>query len=143
MNANRKHKSDARRPAILPNAELKVLPPKAFDVMRIHEASAPQRRLRLEGRPVVEMPVGGDLDDGGRLDPAHGLHPLVGMFAVVGFHDGRRVGQSVELAVVVHEAVVVDDACFFEEGDAVPRGRPGGGGPAFGFLPSEVGEDVD
>lgn len=99
---------------------------------------------QLERRPVVQMPVGGHLDDLGWLEGRQGFHPLLGGLGHVGLDPFlAAVGHVVQLRVVVHERVVVFDAKFLEEPDRLARRRPCWGGPAFGLFAREIGEDLD
>lgn len=108
MDTNREHKA-----AVLGALAVKVLEllfPQALDDRCVDEAvRARLRQRQLEWRPVVEVPVGGDLDDGAGVQSRHGRHPMRGGLGDVCFGVGgqERVGDVVGLGIVVHEGVIV------------------------------------
>lgn len=130
---------------VLSVQEGKLVLPQAFDHVGVHE---PVRRrlfeVELERRPVVQVPVGGDLDDLGGLDGRHGFHPFLRRLGHVGLGPLlAAVGAVVELGVVVHERVVVLDAKLLEEPDGLTGRRPRRCRPPSRFLAGEVGQHLD
>lgn len=101
-------------------------------------------QAELEWRPVVQVPIRGDLDDGRGFDGAHGFHPLGRRLGYVGLGPLlAAVRAVVELRVVVHERVVVFDPELLEELDGLAGRGPCGGSPSAGLLAREVGQDLD
>src|SRR5256885_1722871 len=88
---------------ILAVKEVKLLSPQPLDYMGVNEAAGGWH-LRLHRRPIVEMPIGGDLDNATSGELCHLHHPFCSVGNVIGL-DGtlRTVRYVVQLGIVMHE----------------------------------------
>jgi hypothetical protein len=125
------------RVVVLAVDPVELVAPHLLYVARIDEAVAVGRLLdEHHGRQVVQIPVGGDLDQPCLLAAHQGLHPGVRMLAVVDARPLVAHAHVVRVEVVVHQAVVVLDAFLVQQlvGDRaefpprsdVARGRAAG-----------------
>ena len=113
---------------------VELIAPHLFDVARVHKAMTIRRFFdEHHRRQIIEIPVGGDLDEV-RLFPTHQRsHPLRRRPRVVDFRPAIANTDIVRMEVVMHEAVVVAKAMFQQQlirdvGELPPRrhiaGRP-------------------
>jgi hypothetical protein len=94
--------------------------------------------------PVVQLPVGGHFYDVAVPPFCEWLHPVLRVLGYVRLDPSIcLVGQVVQLAVVVHERVVVFDAKLLEKLDGLLGSRPGGRCPSPRPLSREGGQHLD
>lgn len=78
----------------------------------------------LHWRQVVNVPIGGNLDQASIRSVSQGLHPVFGFLAVVYLGPCISCSQVIGLAVVMRHAVIILDAVIQEKLSTFTRGLP-------------------